>query len=338
MISAKEAALKKIAQTPKGAARAELLKIEAFRAQVLNSGANVTIYTGELHRGNTFKEMLSDVYIGLIKRKNKHGMPDGIGALGGMAERTNPQKFAQMTIEQKRTLVGQKDDVILVGGMPYLTDETDVIRRNNVAREMREELADLGISGEQIDLQKLKLVPMPKVKDDNYIINIWDGKGECYAITPYCHLYADSSGLIDRLAEQARERADGEARGYVKVSLFDALGAYGNRGTKECMLEDGRHAEKDYRYPHEYLAAWALAAKYLDYNPEKMIMLAKEVQAENAHPISFVRLAQVTGQLPSDIAQSFGVSMETLKNMEQAAVKQYILSDYLRSIKSPVKS
>ena len=338
MSNAKEVALKVIARTPKGAARATLLQSEALRSLVLNSGANVTIYGGELKEGKTCKEMLSDIYVGLIKRKNKHGKPDGVGALGGMAERTNPTQFMQMKPEQRSALIGQKDDVILAGNTPFLIDRMDIIRQNNVAREMREELADLGIANEQIDLQKLELVEMPNVKDDNYMINIWDGQGECYAVTPYCHLYKDSTGLVDRLSANAHEKAGGEARGYAKVPLFDALGAYGCPATKDCALEDGRNAETDYRYPHEHLAVWALAAKYLEYNPEKMVALAQEVQASNRHQISFERLAKATGQTMEDVAKALKILPTTLQKMEQAALGQFILQSQLNNTNNLRKS
>ena len=274
----------------------------------------------------------------LIKRKNKHGKPDGVGALGGMAERTDAADFNQMDMEQRQALIGRKDDIVSVRGVPFLTGRMDVIRQNNVMREMREELADLGIVDEKIAPQKLELVEMPNVKDDNYMINIWDGQGECYAVTPYCHLYEDTTGLIDRLVTKAQERDGGEARGFAKVSLFDALGAYGRPATKDCALEDGRNADSDYRYPHEYLAVWALAAKCLEHNPEKMVMLAQEVQAANPHPISFARLAAATGQTMADIADSMRVWRTTLQNMERAATQQYALQTQLNDTNNLSKS
>lgn len=333
MISRKTA-LHMISQAPKGEERALLLADDSFRALVLNSGANVTIYEGEVQEGETCREMLSEVYVGLIQRKNKRGLPDGLGALGGMAERTSPEQFAALTAEQKKALVGQKDDVVLVQGAPVLINDMERIRKNNVMREMREELADLGVFDEHINPHQMELVPMPKVKDDNYMINIWNGTGECYAVTPYCHLYKDTEGLLDRLTAKAQERAGGEAKGLVKMPLFEALGAYGNVGTQTCALEDGRHAEKDYRYPHEHLAAWALAAKLLNHEPDKMIMLVKEVQVASHHPLSFLRLARVTSQTLGDVAKTIGVSMQTMREMEKTTVHQFFAHDYIRSLKN----
>lgn len=325
MHKTQEVALRLIARTPKGDARAKLLQSESFRSLVLNSGANVTLYCGEVQSGDSCKEMLQNVYVGLIQRKNKNGKPDGLGALGGMAERTSREEFVSLTNEQRAELIGQKDDVILAHGMPHLIHRMDIIRRNNVMREMREELDDLGISGEHINPNKLELVEMPKVKDDNYMINIWDGKGPCYAVTPYCHLYKDSEGLIDRLVTGAKEREGGEARGFVKIPLFETLGAYGHSGEKNCTLEDGRDAKKDYRYPHEHLAAWALAARLLENNPQKMVELVKEVQDASLHRISFKRLAKATGQTLSDLAAAIGVTPINMERMERAASEKFTL-------------
>lgn len=319
-----EIALKKIAQTPKGEARAKLLQSEHFRELVLNSGANVTLYCGAAKAGKTCREMLENVHIGLLQRKNKFGKPDGLGALGGMAERTSPSQFNALSLEQQRALIGQKDDVVLAHNFPYLIHRMDIIRQNNVMREMREELEDLGIKGERINPEKLKLIDMPKVKDDNYMINIWDGQGACYAVTPYCHLYHDTEGLIDRLVAGAQEREGGEASGYIKMPLFEALCAYGRPGPKDCALEDGRDAAKDYRYPHEHLAAWVLASQMLHRNQSKLIELATEVQDASEHRISFHNLAKATGQTMTDLALVIGVSPTAIFEMEKAAANKFM--------------
>lgn len=323
MHKTQEVALKIIAQTPKGAARAKLLQNEAFRLLVLNSGANVTIYGGEVQNGDSCRAKLQNVCIGLLQRQNKAGKPDGLGALGGMAERTSKVEFNSLNPEQKAELIGQRDDVISVHGMPHLTHRMDIIIHNNVMREMREELADLGISGELINPDKLELIAMPNVKDDNYMINIWNGEGPCYAVTPYCHLYKDNEGLLDRLVVGAKEHAGGEARGFIKMPLFEALGAYGHSGAKDCALEDGRDAIKDYRYPHEHLAAWRLAINLLGNEQQTMLDLAKEVQDASPHLISFKRLAKATGQTMKDVAAIINVSTTTLQEMDRLAMQRF---------------
>ena len=316
-------ALSIIASTPRGKERAELLHDDAFRKMVLNSGANITIYSGKIKDGNTCMEMLSDVHIGLIRRKNKKGKPDGIGALGGMAERTSEVDFFKMPETERLTLIGKKDDVIIVNGKTVLTKDMDIIRKNNVLREMREELADLNINEINIDTDRMKLVSMPKVKDDNYIINIWDGRGKCFAVTPYSHLYEDREGLLDTLSSSATEKIGGEAASFDKISLFDALSAYGNPANGGSALEDGRNANLDYRYPHEYLVTWCLAAELLQHNPEKMKQLACEVQQHANHPISFETLAKATGQNMEDIADIMQISPDTLTEMENLCAKQF---------------
>ena len=323
MSMTRSAALKMIAHAPKGDARAKLLQNDEIRTAVLSSGANVTLYTGKPHTANSAKEALSDVYIGLILRKNKFGHLDGLGALGGLAERTDAGDFKKLNRLGRLALVGQKDDVILVGTTPTLTTDIDIIRKNNVLREMREELADLGISDITINAENLVAVEMPKVKDDNYMINIWNGKGECYAITPFCHLYEDKIGLIDEISRRAQQKISGEAVTYKKIPLLTALTAYGHRGSAACSLEDGRHAEKDYRYPHEYLASWCLAAKLLGYQPDRMVVLAQEVQQTTDHPISFAKLAKATEQTMGNIAKSMGILSKTLQQMEQSMKNIY---------------
>lgn len=323
MTSAKDIALKKVAKTPKGSERAALLKNDEFRELLLNSSANVTIYEGSAKPGTTCQEKLQDVYIGLIQRKNKKGYLDGLGALGGLAERTSEEQFTQMSDVEKLALLGEKDDIILRDGHITLTRDINIIRQNNVLREMREELSDLGIHGITINPERLQLIPMPKVKDDNYMINIWDGKGECFAITPYCHLYKDEENLINRLSATAQEHKGGEATTYKRIPLFEALSAYGTPAGTDAALEDGRSAAKDYRYPHEHLAAWVLAAELLQHNPEKMVALADEVQRTSGHQISFARLAKATGQTMKDLADILQIKPDTLYQMEQICAKYH---------------
>ncbi len=310
-------ALLKIALTSKGIKRATLLEDETIRNAVLSSGANVTIYEGDISIGKSIKEMLSNVYIGLIQRKNRYGNFDGLGALGGLAERTNIDDFSNMTSSERRKLVGYKDDVILVDNIPTLVFDMDIIRKNNVMREMSEELSDLGITNITINPQNMVLIEMPKVKDDNYMINIWDGNGECFAITPYCHIYKDDSHIIDKIIEKSDEQEHGEVAEYKKIPLFEALKAYGNIGNKLCSLEDGRDGRKDYRYPHEYLAVWALCAKLLEHDEKKMIQLATELQKETNHLISFEKLAKATSQKIADIADIIGVSSDAIYHMDK---------------------
>lgn len=313
----KQQFLEKLAQTPKGQARAELLK-NGGRDLVLNSGANVTMYCGNVCTDcENVTDILRNIYLGVIQRKNTQGKLDGLGALGGLAERTSKQEFNALSQSEKQLLVGKKDDVIMENGEIILTTNMAQIRVNNVLREMREELTDLGVECPTLMLQKLELISMPNVKDDNYIINIWNGDKECFAVNPYCHIYHDQEGIIDTILRKSQETTPtGEVAGFKKIPLIEALGAFGHIGTGENVLEDMRSADKDYRYPHVYLAVWALAGKLLNHNEAKMIELAQVLQEKNNHPISLKRIADASGQSMSDVAQVLQISNTTLEKME----------------------
>ena len=70
----REQVLDLIANAPKGEERAKLLENPEIRKAVLSSGANVTIYSGEINSEAKFsKGMFADVFVGLIQRKNKKG-------------------------------------------------------------------------------------------------------------------------------------------------------------------------------------------------------------------------------------------------------------------------
>ena len=229
MTNFREEILKKIALTPKGEKREKLLQDENIRNCVLSSGANVTIYTGCIKQNaKNIIDEISDIYVGLILRKNKKGNLDGLGALGGLAERTDENEFLKLSKDEKLKLLEIKDDVILCDDEAVLTNDINIIRKNNVLREMKEELYDLGIEDIKIDKEKLELIELFNVKDDNFITNIWDGKGECFAITPYCHIYKDDEGIIDKICSNAFAKDKGEVNEYKKVPLFEALKCFGN--------------------------------------------------------------------------------------------------------------
>ncbi|MBO7066423.1 MAG: hypothetical protein J6W40_02255 [Alphaproteobacteria bacterium] len=313
-------ALAKLAALPAGAERAKLLSISSIRNAVLNSGANVTFYVGDVNpKAHTVMDSLKGVYIGLIQRKNRKGALDGLGALGGLAERTKRADFDTMSDAERMSLVGTRDDIVIVDGAPTLLTDINEIRVNNVMREMREELGDLGITDITINPQELVLIPMPKVKDDNYLINKWNGVGVAFAVSPYCHICKDTRGIIDSIIAGAAEKTGGEAKEFKRVSLIDALTSWGNRESNpDFALEDGRSATRDYRYPHEYLVSWALASMLLEYNPQKMKQLASEVQTICDHLISFAEIARATKQTMKDVADILNVPLSVLQEMEKS--------------------
>ena len=118
----KEQVLELIAKTPKGEERAKLLENQEIRNAVLSSGANVTIYCGEINKEASAKHskgIFANVFVGLIQRKNRSGKLDGLGALGGLAERTDEKDFCFLSDEGKKQLIGAKDDVIEKDGQIY---------------------------------------------------------------------------------------------------------------------------------------------------------------------------------------------------------------------------
>ena len=129
MYTQKEA-LNIISKTAIGKDRAKILKNDDFRKLVLSTGANVTLYTCKIDENEQNPaKMLKNVYVGLILRKNKKGKFDGLGALGGLAERTNKDEFDKMSLEEKIKLVGNKDDVIMIGEVPSLIFDIDIIKK-----------------------------------------------------------------------------------------------------------------------------------------------------------------------------------------------------------------
>lgn len=332
MSSIKKEILEKIALTPKGERRAKMLENEEIRNSVLNSGANVLLYTGDIKQNeeNIIKK-LENIYVGVILRKNKKGNFDGLGALGGLAERTKEDEFYALSLEMRKKLIGVKDDVILENNEAKLITDMDVIRKNNVLREMKEELDDLGISDVVIDKDKLKLIDMPNLRDDNYMINIWNGMGDCFAITPYCHIYKDEDGIIDKILENHSSKQNGEVACFKKIKLIDALDCFGNQ-KGEFQLEDGRDAKKDFRYPHEYLALWGLAGRFV--KGDDIVELALNIQERSNHMVSFREIAKRTKQSIEDIAVSVNVDTDTLLCMENAMHRVYKHKNNIGIVKS----
>lgn len=159
------------------------------------------------------------------------------------------------------------------------------ISRNTVKRESFEELGNLGIYDFPIDVDKMKPLDMSEVRDDNYAINIWNGYGQVWAVTPYCYRLEVPESMLDRLHEASlcqKHEKNSEARSYLKMTLFDALPRYGKR-SGEVLSADGRDMTYDYRYPHEWLVSWKIAAEALNGEPKDLLLLAAEVQKTSEH-------------------------------------------------------
>lgn len=321
MVQSMQDVLNSLARLSKGTERARFLQSDEVREAVVSSGANVTLVTGKCKQASSVKESLADIRLGLIARLNaRSGEPDGIGALGGLSERTSPLEFSNMSRQQCLDAMETKDDIVLKDGVPVLTKDIHVIRLNNVRREMREELANLGINDFKLPVREMKLIQMPDVKDDNFIVNIWNGKGEAWAINPYCHMLqvepAVLEGLVRRSADKAKHQDHSEAAKFMALPLTEALKSYGNfSGAKK--LEDGRNAQTDYRYPHEWLAAWYIAAEKLAHDDTKILALMREIQAETPWKISFMPAARKMGKDLNDIASILKIKPETMRQMER---------------------
>ena len=306
--------------TPKGEKRAEILSAEENRRLIYNSGANVTLYAGQIQDGKNFQEKLGNIYLGLIERKNaKTGRREGIGALGGLSERISDEEFNQLDVAQQAELIGLKDDVIKgEDNLPYHTTDINIISRNTVKRESFEELGNLGIYDNPIDVAAMKPLDMSAVRDDNYAINIWNGFGQVWAVTPYCYRLEVSDNLLSKLHSQSLENQqeqNSEAQSYLKMPLFEALPRFGKQDGA-VLSEDGRDMEYDYRYPHEWLVSWKIAADVLHNDPKSILNLATEVQTSANHQISFSKAAKAMGQNLDFVAQALELPPETVRQME----------------------
>lgn len=319
----KEELLTALSLANKGIERAKILQIEQNRNLIKSSGANVTLYSGEIKTSYSPLKALENVHIGVIRRLNaKTGEPDGIGALGGLSERTNEAEFTAMSPKQRRALIGKKDDVIMSDNDAVLTFDINIIRLNNVIRETNEELGNLGIYDFKINPYDMQLIDMAEVRDDNFAINIWNGKGDVWCITPYCHMLKTSQETLDMLEKRSKDvhqhEQNSEAANYTKIKLTHALKSFGNTSGKN-KLEDGRNANTDYRYPHEWLASWALASKLLNNDEEKIINLYREIQSQTPWKISFNNAAKKMGTDLNFIAKTLKISPKAVEEMEKVS-------------------
>lgn len=321
-----EQILDALRQAPKGAAREDIINNPHNRALVANSGANVTLYSGDAISGKRIVDRLGGIYVGLLERLNANsGEPEGLGALGGLSERTSPQEFATLDISAQKALIGLKDDLILQGDEPVLITDLKQISKNTAKRETFEELGNLGIYDFQLNIDQLELVEMPGIKDDNYLVNIWNGGGNVWVITPFSHKLRVNEDLLDRLHQQSLDHnheQNPEALGYLKMPLVDALPRFGKQGGQH-QSPDGRDMQYDYRYPHEWLVGWRIASDLLDHNDLDMVRLTAELQKATPHRISFERAANAMGKDLDSLSYILNLKLDTVFQMEQVASNIY---------------
>ncbi len=73
----------------------------------------------------------------------------------------------------------------------------------------------------------------------------------------------------------------------------------------------------DYRYPHEWMVLWILAARELRHDEKLLVSLAGEVQAACAHRLDLFDAADRMRVGTGKLAAAFGVSLQTVKNMQE---------------------
>jgi len=305
-----------LAKTPKGSSRQKLLAENDNRQFIASRGANVTLYSGkpvnikELNHEDNVSSQLDSVCVGVLMRHNpRTKMFDGLGTWGGLAELTDKQEFAAWSEAERHSWIGLRDDIVVnAEGRAVLTQDSRRITLNNISREAREEMSDLGIYNMALDLDNIQFLDTAEAHDDNYAVNIWDGHGDVRAITPYCCLLQTSESLLDELENKSREcrhSENPEASLYKKVKLTDVLPLWGNQG--------------GYRYPHEWLSTWAIAANMLDHNEKAMCKLVSEVQGKSPHLINFGAAAKSLGQDMKFVGKVLGMSEESVNKMQQSA-------------------
>ncbi len=305
---------------PKGKAREKILAAGDNRRLIAGSGANVTFYAGSAGTEGGALKRLQSVCVGVLLRRNaKTGRPDGLGALGGLAERTGAGEFAAADETTRRKLAAVRDDVVVSAGKAALISDEEEIARRNVCREMREELGNLGIYDFKLPAAAFEAADVPGACDDNFAVNRWNGEGHVWAVTPRCFLLKTDARTLERLqglSEKGRREAFSEARGFCKIRLTEALSRFGKKGGAE-VSEDGRDMASDYRYPHEWMVLWILAARELRHDEKLLVSLAGEVQAACAHRLDLFDAADRMRVGMGELAAAFGVSPQTVKNMQE---------------------
>lgn len=218
---------------PKGKAREKILAAGDNRRLIAGSGANVTFYAGSAGTEGGALKRLQSVCVGVLLRRNaKTGRPDGLGALGGLAERTGAEEFAAADEKRRRQLAAVRDDVVVSAGKAALISDEEEIARRNVCREMREELGNLGIYDFKLPAAAFEAADVPGACDDNFAVNRWNGEGHVWAVTPRCFLLKTDARTLERLqglSEKGRREAFSEARGFCKIRLTEALSRFGKK-------------------------------------------------------------------------------------------------------------
>lgn len=251
MFESKKQVIETLSHLPKGEARRHLLDTTNAVDFIASIGSNITLYQGKPTSGDDFQTQLTSVHVILIQRCHPNGTADGIGAFGGLSECIEAQTFDALSPDEKQKCVGKWDNVVFENGQPTRITDIRQISINNVKREVQEELGNIGIHSAQLLWDKMVYLPF-RPQDDNYLINRWESGERVCVVRPRCYVLEISANLSDYLitkSNQGIREVDTELSGLKRYALTDVL------------FRAGQSPVSDYRYPHEWLAGWFLAAR-----------------------------------------------------------------------------
>lgn len=323
--------LNALAKFPAGSIeRSEILDNQENRQKVLSTGTSMVLYAGELQEAQTPLEKLENIYVGLIERLTaKTGVRDGLGNLGGLSERTSESDFALLNEDEKAKLIGVKDDVVRnENNQIVLTKDMSVISRNNVMREAQEELGNIGVSLNVLAFDSMISVPLDDVKDDNYILNRWNGQGISYAISPCCYLVQTHESVLNKIVHISNENhreTETEVAHFRKMKLTEALTHFGKPNTDAVHKNETRDMNSDYRYPHEWLSAWYLASVQLNHQGADLKKLAVQLQQKTLYLIDFEQAGKEMKISTEKMSGILGISKESMTELINAVKETYAI-------------
>ncbi len=327
-MKSKEVVLKELSLYPAGSnKRHDILSIDENRNSVLSTGASVVLYS-KIYNSN---DDITNIQVGIIERLNsKTGKREGVGNLGGLSERLSLEKFQELTTTEKLNAFGEYDNVIINNNKITLTDDLNLISINNLKREASEELKNINTTTKGINFNNISEVPLPNLKDDNYILNIWNGQGEAFAINPMVYTLETDNNILENIIKISKENnreKNTEVLNFKTINLTDALTRFGKFDNKSNM----RDTITDYRYPHEWLGVWNLASNLLKNDEQKIIDLAINLQKKTPYLINFELAQKQTKQSNEDMAKTLGISTKGLINLKLATANQFNLQNKTQS-------
>lgn len=238
--------------------------------------------------------------------------------------------------KMQEALVGGKDDVIVENRVPTVTRDIDIIKINTVMRELQEELGEIGITNLKLDPNKFKLI-VSDTRDDNFIINIWDGNmqnaGGIYAVSPFCHSYILSPDDVLQINAAQQIIGKDEIGALIPKPLIEVLASTVCPNAIDGITVNLQwDKEKDMRYPHEAIVVWAVAAEAIkEQNPDcdivqEMSNLARLVQKRMgaSRQLDFKAMANTINTSLENLNSFIGVPTGTVEHID-AVVKSVFM-------------